>query len=146
MKIEVIIPECTPYRGSEKAAGLDLRAHSLTGVPPAYLMPGTKYIFGLGIRTNIPEGWVALVAPRSGLGFNYEVQLANTLGVIDSDFEGEWLLAIVVRGDKPMPYKEFDRICQMIVVPHYDYNKVEYTAIDRKSERGEDGLGHSGTQ
>ena len=146
MKIEVIYPECIPYKGSTQAAGMDLRARSLTGVPPAYLMPGTKYIFGLGIRMNVPEGWVALITPRSGLGFNYEVQLANSIGVIDSDFEGELMLALVVRGDKPMPFKEFDRVCQMVVVPHYDYNLVEYTTIDRKSERGEAGLGHSGTQ
>lgn len=146
MKIEVIYPECTPYKGSTQAAGMDLRARSLTGVPPAYLMPGTKYIFGIGIRMNVPEGWVALITPRSGLGFNYEVQLANSIGVIDSDFEGELMLALVVRGDKPMPFKEFDRVCQMVVVPHYDYNLVEYTTIDRKSERGEAGLGHSGTQ
>lgn len=99
----------------------------------------------MGIKTNIPEGWVALVAPRSGLGFNYEVTLANTVGVIDSDYEGEWRIALVVRGYEPMPFTEFDRICQMIVVPHYDYSKVVYRPIDKKSDRGTNGFGSSGT-
>ena len=146
MRIEVLDERCKPYLGSSGAAGIDLRARCLGNVAPASLLPGTKYIFGLGIKTNIPAGWVGLVTPRSGQGFNYEVTLANTVGVIDSDFEGEWKAAIVVRGPTPMPFKEFDRVCQMVVVPHYDYSLVEYGLIDRKSERGEEGLGHSGTQ
>ena len=108
-------------------------------------MPGTKYIFGLGIKTNIPKGWVGLVMPRSGQGFNYEVTLANTVGVIDSDYEGEWRIALVVRGDTPMPFREFDRICQMVVVPHYDYSKIDFGPIFISSERGDGGFGHSGT-
>jgi dUTPase len=45
-----------------------------------------------------------------------------------------------------MPFKEFDRICQMVVVPHYDYTKVNYRDILTGSERGEGGLGHSGVE
>ena len=145
MRIEVLDPRCQPYKGSDGAAGLDLRATCNGNVPPAYLMPGTKYIFGLGIRTNIPKGWVGFVMPRSGQGFNYEVTLANTVGVIDSDYEGEWRIAIVVRGDVPMPFKEFDRICQMVVVPHYNYSNIEFGPIFTSSERGDGGFGHSGT-
>lgn len=142
--IEVLDKKCTPMRGSEKSAGLDLRAKSLDGITPEFLQPGIRYVFRLGIRTNIPDGWVAFVTPRSGLGFNYEVTLANTIGVIDADFEGEWMLAVVVRGPRPMPFQEYDRICQMVVVPHFDYSQVTYQPIVRLSERGEDGLGHSG--
>ena len=145
MIIEVLDPRCQPYKGSEGAAGIDLRARCLGNVPPASLLPGTKYIFGLGIKTNIPKGWVGLVTPRSGQGFNYEVTLANTVGVIDSDYEGEWMVAIVVRGPTPMPFKEFDRVCQLVVVPHYDYTKIVWGNIVKKSERGEGGFGHSGT-
>ena len=96
MRIEVLDERCKPYLGSSGAAGIDLRARCLGNVAPASLLPGTKYIFGLGIKTNIPAGWVGLVTPRSGQGFNYEVTLANTVGVIDSVYEGVWRLAIVV--------------------------------------------------
>lgn len=146
MRIEVLDERCKPYLGSSGAAGIDLRARCLGNVAPAALLPCTKYIFGLGIKTNIPKGWVGLVAPRSGLGFNYEVTLANTIGVIDSDFEGEWQAAIVVRGQAPMPFKEFDRICQLVVVPHYDYTKIVWGDIIRESERGSNGLGSSGVE
>jgi len=146
VRIEVLDPRCQPYKGSEGAAGIDLRATCNGKVPPAYLMPGTKYIFGLGIKTNIPKGWVGLVAPRRGQGFNYEVTLANTIGVIDSDFEGEWKAAVVVRGTNPMPFNEFDRICQLVVVPHYDYEGIIYDKILTGSERGSSGLGSSGVE
>ena len=146
MRIEVLDERCKPYLGSSGAAGIDLRARCLGNVAPASLLPGTKYTFGLGIKANIPVGWVGLVIPRSGQGFNYEVTLANTVGVIDSDFEGEWKAAIVVRGPTPMPFKEFDRICQLVVVPHYDYSGILWEPIVIKSERGANGLGHSGTK
>lgn len=144
MIIEVLDPRCQPTQGSEGAAGIDLRATCNGKVPPAYLMPNTKYIFGLGIKTNIPKGWVGFVTPRSGQGFNYEVTLANTIGVIDSDYEGEWKVALVVRGDKPMPFQEFDRVCQLVVVPHYDYKGIVWDNIVTGSERATSGLGSSG--
>lgn len=144
MRIEVLYERCAPHLGSAGAAGIDLRARCLGNVAPAYLMPGTKYIFGLGIKTNIPVGWVGLVLPRSGMGFKYEVTLANTAGVIDSDYEGEWMLAVVVRGTEPMPFTEFDRICQLVVVPHYDYSNIEWDNILTGSDRGTGGFGHSG--
>ena len=146
MLIEVLDERCKPYLGSTRAAGIDLRARCLGDVAPASLLPGTKYIFGLGIKTNIPVGWVGLVTPRSGQGFNYEVTLANTMGVIDSDYEGEWKAAVVVRGPTPMPFKEFDRICQLVVVPHYDYEGIVYDKILTGSERGSSGLGSSGVE
>ena len=146
MRIEVLDERCTPYLGSKGAGGIDLRARCLTNDVPEFLRPDIKYTFGLGIKTNIPVGWVGLVAPRSGQGFKYEATLANTVGVIDSDFEGEWKVAIVVRGAWQMPFKEFDRICQLIVVPHYDYSKIEWGNILTGSERGEGGFGHSGTK
>ena len=146
MRIEVLDERCKPYLGSSMAAGLDLRARCLGNVVPASLLPGTKYTFGLGIKANIPVGWVGLVIPRSGQGFNYEVTLANTVGVIDSDFEGEWKVAVVVRGTTPMPFKEFDRICQLVVVPHYDYEGIIYDKILTGSERGSNGLGSSGAE
>lgn len=146
MRIEVLDERCKPYLGSSGAAGIDLRARCLGNVAPASLLPGTKYIFGLGIKANIPVGWVGLVVPRSGQGFNYEVTLANTVGVIDFDFEGELKAAIVVRGPTPMPFKEFDRICQLVVVPHYDYNGITYGNILTGSERGSNGFGSSGVE
>ena len=146
MRIEVLDERCTPYLGSKGAGGIDLRARCLTNDVPEFLRPGIKYTFGLGIKTNIPVGWVGLVAPRSGQGFKYEATLANTVGIIDSDYEGEWKAAIVVRGSEPMPFKEFDRICQLIVIPHYDYNKIEWDNILIGSERGEGGFGHSGVE
>lgn len=146
MRIEVLDERCTPHLGSTGAAGIDLRARCLGNVAPAYLSPGTKYTFGLGIKTNIPKGWVGLVLPRSGLGFKYEVTLANTAGVIDSDYEGEWMLAVIVRGPDPMPFTEFDRICQLVVVPHYDYSNIEWDSILTGSDRGTSGFGHSGTK
>ena len=108
MRIEVLDERCKPYLGSSGAAGIDLRARCLGNVPPAHLIPGTKYIFGLGIKTNIPKGWVGLVMPRSGLGFKYEVMLANTTGVIDSDYRGEIMVKLVNRGKQDIKVIAYD--------------------------------------
>ena len=145
MIIEVLNPNCQPVVGSAGAAGIDLRG-MYEGVPPAYFIPGTKYTMGTGVKVNIPKGWVGLVMPRSGLGFKYEVTLANSVGVIDSDYEGEIQVALVVRGPKSMPFTNFDRVCQMVIVPHYDYSNIEFGSIIKESERGDGGFGHSGIQ
>lgn len=52
------------------------------------LKPGESVKVPTGIRARMEEGWVLMIYPRSGLGFRYRMQLANTVGVIDSDYYG----------------------------------------------------------
>lgn len=72
-----------PARATVGSAGYDFYA------PCDFtLQPGEVISIPTGVRARIDEGWVLVIAPRSGQGFKYRVQLYNTLGVIDSDYYG----------------------------------------------------------
>lgn len=85
-----------PKRGSAHAAGLDIFAQQ------DILITEKTQLLDLGFKAALicPEGtnYVAVLVPRSGSGAKYNVALANTLGVIDSDYRGEWKAAIHLGG------------------------------------------------
>lgn len=120
-------------------AGLDLRARIDALVPAR----GGRTLVPTGIAVAIPDGWVGLVVPRSGLALRHGVALANTPGVIDSGYRGE-LQAVVINLDPADDYqvRRGDRIAQLLV------QRVEHVAWNVVAElRGEDrggGFGHSG--
>lgn len=70
-----------PRRATTGSAGYDF--FSLRNIE---LKPGESIKMATGIRAKIDEGWVLKIYPRSGLGFKYRLQLANTVGIIDSDY------------------------------------------------------------
>jgi len=72
-----------PRRATAGSAGYDF--FSTFGVT---LQPGESVKIPTGIRARMEEGWVLMLYPRSGLGYRYRMQLANTVGVIDSDYYG----------------------------------------------------------
>jgi dUTP pyrophosphatase len=139
--------KCIPKVGSERAAGMDLRANVKSALGFLVLEKNEAVQFGTGVRVQIPEGWVGLVMPRSGLGFKYEVKLVNTTGVIDSDYTGEIQVKIRNGNEKEMVIEDFSRICQMVIVPHYKlYDNIEIVDELISTERGEKGFGSTGTK
>lgn len=145
-------PELEPVIGSAQAAGVDLRCNLnlRKDQPFLVLRPNENITFGTGIRVVIPEGWVGLVMPRSGLGFKYEVMLANTTGVIDSDYRGEIIVKLVNRGRQDMVLEQYDRVVQMVVVPHWYMKHIQKVSPEviasYGTDRGEGGFGHTGTK
>lgn len=73
-----------PERKTAGSAGYDFSSP----LPVFTLQPGESKVIPTGIRAKIQEDWVLMLFPRSGLGFRYRVQLANTVGIIDSDYYG----------------------------------------------------------
>lgn len=148
-KIRLVVTnkDCTPVVGSEQAAGIDLRMNVRTAAGFTPFMPGDTLHFGTGVKMAIPEGWVGLVMPRSGLGFKYRVRLDNTVGVIDSDYRGEIMVKITNCGKTEYMLEDFERVCQMVIVPHYKvYDNLEFVDDLADTERGSSGFGHSGRQ
>lgn len=144
--------ELEPAFGSEGAAGMDLRCNLNLRKGQSYviLSPNKSIVFGTGVRVAIPEGWVGLVMPRSGLGFKYEVMLANSVGVIDADYRGEIMVKLVNRGPIDMEIIDFDRVVQMVVVPHWYMKHIQKVSAEEfdtlSTERGDKGFGSSGTK
>lgn len=87
------------------------------------LSPGEAVTIPTGIRCEMQPGWVLLLFPRSGLGFKHQLCLANTVGVIDSDYfgadnEGHILVRLVNRGDHAFSIGRGERFCQGLFLPH----------------------------
>lgn len=86
------------------------------------LKPGETAKIPTGIRTQIEEGWVLQIFPRSSLGFKYRLQLDNTVGIIDSDYyfadnEGHIIIKVTNNSDKLLQLKQNDRFAQGIFIP-----------------------------
>lgn len=87
------------------------------------MQPGEQALVATGIRVWMAPGWVLINCPRSSLGRKHGIRLANTIGVIDSDYyhadnEGHILVMLVNGGDHPVTIRRGERFCQGIFLPH----------------------------
>lgn len=96
-----------------------------------------------GITTEIPNGYFAAVFSRSGMGFKHNLRLSNSVGIIDADYRGEWMVKIYNDGYKDQIIHHGDRIAQFTILPVLD---VELTEVDslESTERGAGGFGSTG--
>lgn len=125
-----------PTKAHQSDAGADLTATSKHWDDEKQC-----WIYGTGIATEIPEGYVGLVFPRSSIR-KYGLALANSIGVIDSGYRGEIMCSFKPTGSCPT-YNVGDKIAQLIIMPYPETNYVEATELS-DSERGENGHGSSG--
>jgi len=94
---------------------------------------------------EIPVRYIGMIVPRSGLGSKYRIGLANTVGVIDSDYRGELIVNLVNNGEEPLEIKQYDRFCQLIIVP---VRIDTFRVVDnlQGTDRGDKGFGSSGVE
>ncbi|HEY8495676.1 MAG TPA: dUTP diphosphatase [Limnochordales bacterium] len=131
-----------PSYATAGAAGLDLRACL---AEPVTLAPGERRLIPTGIAIALPSPrLVALVFARSGLASRYGIQLANGVGVIDSDYRGEILCAMQNAGSEPFTVQPGDRIAQLVVMPVARISWREVEDLE-PSERGAGGFGSTGS-
>jgi len=124
------------------SAGIDLCACT-DDDEPWYIYPGQtiKVKTGIAIHLN-DQGYAAIALPRSGLGSNGLI-LGNTIGLIDSDYQGEIILSLWNRSADPIKILPMQRIAQLIVVPVMvpEFNIVESFS---ETDRGSNGFGSTG--
>lgn len=134
----------TPVRSTKGAAGYDIRSCERESV---VVSPQQTHTFKLGFAMHIANRSVgALIMPRSGLGSRGLI-LANSIGLIDSDYMGE--VKAVVRNANPLGSEDIeirpgDRFLQMIFVPVIEANFVPVSAFSKATERGDRGFGSTG--
>lgn len=104
----------TPTYGSVGAAGADLYAISDGEI---VVLSGTTVLVHTGIAVQIPDGYVGLVFARSGLASKKGLAPANKVGVIDSDYRGEVMVALHNQTNTAQTVSSGDRIAQLVVVP-----------------------------
>lgn len=115
-----------------------------------YLENGQSQSFKTGLAFEVPKGHVMLIFSRSGSGFNFDVRLANCVGVIDSDYRGEVCVKLSrddfrQSGDVPkiFPVKTGDRIAQAMIIPVPSVRFVLADALSTTA-RGMGGFGSTG--
>ena len=132
-----------PSYATSGAAAMDLRACLAS---PITVHPGETVLIPSGIAISIHDpGLMALLVPRSGLGIKHGIVLANTVGVIDSDYQGEIGIGIVNRGAKSYTIEPGERICQMMFVPALQVELCQVTEFCQESDRGSGGFGSTGS-
>lgn len=131
----------TPTRGSEYAAGLDL--YACTENSTADVPAGATAKIGTGICVEVPEGFFGAIFARSGLATKRGLRPANCVGVIDSDYRGELIVALHNDSDHCETIRKGDRVAQLVIIP---YLPVEMNEVDALSEtvRGAGGFGSTG--
>jgi dUTP pyrophosphatase len=130
-----------PKYGSAYAAGADLYSCEEELIVP----PHATVFVHTGIAMEIPQGLVGLVYARSGLACKRNLAPANKVGVIDSDYRGEIMVALHNHGDKPETIAAGERVAQLVLTP---YITAEYNEVAELSDtvRGAGGFGSTGTK
>ena len=131
-----------PTYGSAFAAGADLYACEENAVT---VEAGETKLIHTGIAMAIPEGYVGLVYARSGLASKRGLAPANKVGVIDSDYRGEVMVALHNHGNVPQTVESGERIAQIVFTP---YVAAEFNVTDELDDtvRGAGGFGSTGTK
>lgn len=117
---------------------IDLRAAEDT-----YLAEGEFYLIPLGVAMELPEGYEALVAPRSSTFKKYGILLANSIGVIDESYKGdgdEWHFPALAMRDTFIEKNE--RICQFRIIAHQPMIHLKEVESLGNADRG--GIGSTG--
>lgn len=143
MKIMKIYDDAIlPTRGSAEAAGYDLYAR-LKEHETLQILPHETTKIGTGIAIECPKGYFAGIFARSGLATKQGLRPANCVGVVDSDYRGEIIVAIHNDSDEIRYIENGDRIAQMILIPYIPMTFIETDELS-ESGRGQDGFGSTG--
>lgn len=142
MKIKLLSNLATiPTRGSEEAAGYDLYA----AIPETTIIPAHKTEkIPTDIAMEIPKGFAGLIMARSGLATKEGLRPANCVGLIDSDYRGNVIVALHNDTNTNKTIDPDERIAQLVIIP---FESVEFEVVDELSDtiRAEGGFGSTGT-
>ena len=142
LKIKKLHPAAIlPTYGSAGAAGADL--YALPVGDPITIDPGETVFIHTGLSMAIPEGYVGLNFARSGLASKRGLAPANKVGVIDSDYRGELMVALHNHGSVPQTVEPGDRVAQFLIMPVIQASFLEVDELD-ETDRGAGGFGSTG--
>lgn len=129
-----------PTYGSAEAAGADLYACLEESVQ---ILPGESVFIPTGIAMEIPKNCAGLIYARSGLACKRGLAPANKVGVVDSDYRGEFMVVLHNHGLEPQTVADGERIAQLIITPVFTPG---YTEVEELSdtERSGGGFGSTG--
>ena len=129
----------SPTYGSPDSAGADLYS-----VDDEILFePNETKFIHTGIALEIPTGYVGLVYARSGLACKRSLAPANKVGVIDSDYRGEIIVALHNHSLSAESIEKGERIAHLVITPYLKADFAEVLSLS-DTERGSNGFGSTG--
>ena len=129
-----------PTYGTEFSAGADLYACLAEDVT---ILPGETKKIPTGLAMEIPVGYAGLIYARSSLGTKRGLAPANKVGVVDSDYRGEFMIFLHNHGAEPQTIQHGDRVAQLLVTPVFTPGFVEADQLS-DTVRGTGGFGSTG--
>ena len=129
-----------PTRGSVSAAGYDLYACIDN---PIIINPHETRKIGTGLAFELPESTFGAIFARSGLATKKGIRPANCVGVCDSDYTGEYIVALHNDSETPYTVSHGERIAQLILLPFIPMEFVEAEELTQ-TVRGDGGFGSTG--
>ena len=129
-----------PTFGSPEAAGADLYACLEQDVTIA---PGETVFVPTGLAMELPRGYAGLIYARSGLACKRGLAPANKVGVVDSDYRGEFIVSLHNHGAQAQTISTGERIAQLVVTPVLIPEYIEVETLS-DTQRGAGGFGSTG--
>ena len=129
-----------PTYGSPEAAGADLYACI---DEPVMIKPGESVFIPTGLAMEIPKGYAGLIYARSGLACKRGLAPANKVGVVDSDYRGEFMIVLHNHGDVPQTIEHGERIAQLVITPVFTPGFTEVEELT-DTQRSGGGFGSTG--
>ena len=129
-----------PNRATNHSAGYDFYL-----TRDIELQPGESVVIETLVRCFIEPGWFLAIFPKSGLGFKYNVTLANTVGIVDADYYnsdngGHIKVKLINKGDRILSLEKGDKFCQGVFMPYgITYDDDNYVKEERNGGFGSTG-------
>lgn len=131
-----------PTYGTVSAAGADLYALPQEDI---VIKPGETVLVHTGIAMQIPDGYAGFIFARSGIATKRGLAPANKVGVIDSDYRGEIMVALHNHSNTQQAISGGERIAQMVIMPYLKAEFCESDSLD-ETDRAAGGFGSTGTK
>lgn len=138
IKIKLFEGGIIPERKTDGAVAFDCCAR--LGKACAIIEPTCRGLIPLGFAIELPEGYEAVIRPRSGLS---KKGIDVNIGTIDFDYRGEVMACVVNNSGEDFRVYNGDRICQIVIRAVPDIKLIEVSELS-ETERGEGGFGHTG--
>ena len=129
-----------PTYGSVEAAGADLYACLEN---PVVIQPGESAFIPTGLSMELPKGYAGLIYARSGLACKKGLAPANKVGVIDSDYRGEFIVVLHNHSKESREVSHGERIAQLVITPVFTPGFTEVSELT-DTMRSSGGFGSTG--
>jgi dUTP pyrophosphatase len=127
-----------PVYSSTGAAGCDLKS-----TEDVFMEPGSYVAINTGLQLEIPEGFVGMVCPRSGMAVKHGITVLNAPGIVDSDYRGEVKVILINHGQERYKVSIGDKIAQIVFVQCAQATFYPSSSLS-ETERSTGGFGSTG--